>query len=116
MQASDVNGYPSTEFQTEFLAHNEGQTQGLAGVMNRVGLRQGEQIHPIRNTSMDPELVNQIYQVYIQLLARDKTAKIRDVLVQEPFLTLVQQGLISEQHVEVAVFQRLYAEEESADI
>lgn len=79
-------------------------------------LRENEQAQSIRNMHMDPEIVNQIYQVYVQLLAQDKNAKIKDVLVQEPYLSLMQQGLISEQEIEVAVFQRLYAEEESADI
>ncbi len=35
---------------------------------------------------LDPELVNQIYQAYVQLLGTDKNAKIKDVILQEPFL------------------------------
>ena len=65
---------------------------------------------------IDPELINQVYQAYIGLLSSDKNAKVRDVLHQEPFLSLLHQGLFTEQDMEVAVFQRLYAEEESADI
>ena len=68
------------------------------------------------NVQIDPELVNQVYQAYVQLLGHDKNAKIKDVLAQEPFLSMVQQGMLQEHDVEVAVFQQLYAEEESADI
>ena len=50
------------------------------------------------------------------MLSRDRNAKIKDVLYQEPFVSLMQQGLFSEQDIEVAVFQKIYAEEESADI
>ena len=65
---------------------------------------------------LDPDLVTQVYQAYAAQLGRDRNAKIKDVLNQEPFFSLMQQGLFSEQDIEVAVFQKIYAEEESADI
>ena len=65
---------------------------------------------------LDPEMVTQVYQTYAAQLSRDRNAKIKDVLQQEPFLSLLQQGLFSEQDMEIAVFQKIYAEEESADI
>ena len=73
-------------------------------------------IPPSTQVIVDPDLITQIYQAYGQILARDKNAKIRDVLAQEPFNSLMQQGLFSEQDIEVAVFQKIYQEEESADI
>ena len=65
---------------------------------------------------LDPDLVTQVYQAYAAQLGRDRNAKIKDALNQEPFFSLMQQGLFSEQDIEVAVFQKIYAEEESADI
>ena len=35
---------------------------------------------------------------------------------KDPFISYVNQGIINEQEIESAVFQKLYAEEESADI
>lgn len=65
---------------------------------------------------LDPEIVTQVYQTYAAQLSRDRNAKIKDVLQQEPFNSLMQQGVFSEQDMEIAVFQKIYAEEESADI
>lgn len=65
---------------------------------------------------IDQDLVSQVYQTYVQVLAHDKNAKVKDVLMQEPFVSLMQQGTFSENDMELAVIQRLYAEEESADI
>lgn len=65
---------------------------------------------------LSPELIHQVYSAYVQLLSRDKNAKVKDVLAQEPFAQLLGQGLFTEQDMEMAVYQRLYAEEESADI
>lgn len=65
---------------------------------------------------IDQDVVSQVYQSYVQLLSHDKNAKVKDILVQEPFFSLLQQGSFSENDMELAVIQRLYAEEESADI
>ena len=69
-----------------------------------IGLGENDQIPSMPNVQIDPELVNQVYQAYVQLLGRDKNAKIKDVLAQEPFLSMVQQGMLQEHDVEVAVF------------
>lgn len=53
---------------------------------------------------VDNDLVTQVYHAYVSLLGRDKNAKVKDVLMQEPFFSLLQQGLFSEQDMEVAVF------------
>ena len=39
---------------------------------------------------VDPDMVAQVYQAYVSLLAQDKNAKIKDVLMQEPFASLMQ--------------------------
>jgi len=38
---------------------------------------------------LDPDLVTQVYQVYAGMLARDRNAKIKDVLGQEPYYSLM---------------------------
>ena len=38
---------------------------------------------------MDPDIVTQVYQSYVTLLAQDKNAKVKDVIVQEPFLSML---------------------------
>ena len=54
--------------------------------------------------NVDNDLVTQVYHAYVSLLGRDKNAKVKDILMQEPFFSLLQQGLFSEQDMEVAVF------------
>lgn len=71
---------------------------------------------PSTQTLLDENIVNQVYQSYVKLLANDKNAKVRDIITREPFLGYLQQGMLNEQDIESAVFQKLYAEEESADI
>lgn len=83
---SPENAYSG--FHTILRPQNEGQPSGLSSGITS-GLRENEQVQSIRNIPMDPELVNQIYQIYVQLLAQDKNAKIKDVLVQEPYLSLM---------------------------
>ena len=65
---------------------------------------------------IDQDIVAQVYQSYVAMLTQDKNAKVKEVLMQEPFISLIQQGVFSENDIELAVIQRLYAEEESADI
>ena len=71
---------------------------------------------PSTQTLLDENIVNQVYNSYVKLLASDKNAKVRDVITKEPFIGFLQQGMLNEQDIESAVFQKLYAEEESADI
>ena len=58
----------------------------------------GGQSDPMQSTQLliDPELINQVYQAYVGMLASDKNAKVKDVLSQDPFLTLMHQGAFTE--------------------
>lgn len=68
---------------------NPAQPSALSSGM-AIGLSENEHMPSMPNMQLDPELVNQVYQAYVQLLGRDKNAKIKDVLSQEPFLSMVQ--------------------------
>ena len=61
-------------------------------------------------------LLKQIYERYLQVIQEDKDAKISQVLKEEPFVQIIAQQKLSERDIEAAIFDKLYAEEESADI
>ena len=61
---------------------------------------------PSTQTLLDENIVNQVYQSYVKLLANDKNAKVRDIITREPFLGYLQQGMLNEQDIESAVLNR----------
>ena len=109
-QSSELGGYAGYAQQDNGMLNQNTGHPGLAnGAM-------GEDRMQSAQVLLDPDLVTQVYQAYAAQLGRDRNAKIQDVLAQEPFFSLMQQGLFSEMDIEAAVFQKIYAEEESADI
>ena len=45
---------------------------------------------PSTQTLLDENIVNQVYNSYVKLLASDKNAKVRDVITKEPFIGFLQ--------------------------
>jgi hypothetical protein len=68
------------------------------------------------NLNIDPESLNQIYEKYLSLLQVDATAKISEVLRQEPFQTQKAQGQYTDEDIENAIYNKLYQEEETSGI
>jgi hypothetical protein len=50
------------------------------------------------------------------LLQDDASAKISEVLKQEPFWSQKQQGLFTDEDIETAIYNKLYQEEETSGI
>jgi len=52
----------------------------------------------------------------LALLQGDASAKISEVLKNEPYARDMQQGLYTEEDIEVAIYNKLYQEEENSGI
>ena len=44
---------------------------------------------PSTQTLIDENLVGQVYQAYVKLLAHDKNAKVKEILQKEPFISFL---------------------------
>ena len=76
---------------------------------------------------MDANIVNYVYNRFIDVLQVDKNATIENILREEPIASQIKAQLVlgpngnviqgfSERDIEEVVVQKLYAEEETQDI
>ena len=78
MGYSGFNTVGRHDLASELNTNNQSQAEGEDGKMQSAQML------------VDNDLVTQVYQAYVGLLGRDKNAKVKDILVQEPFFSLLQ--------------------------